>query len=74
MLTITDEVYGKAVALARVEGAISVSFLQRKLNLGWGKAKALLDTLEERGIVGPDRGPGLPRLVIAAQAQSEFQP
>jgi len=34
----------------------SVSVLQRRLRIGYTRASHMMDVLEERGIVGPDRG------------------
>lgn len=34
----------------------SVSLLQRRLKLGYGRASRIMDELEERGIVGPSKG------------------
>lgn len=59
-----DTILEQAIEIARAEGKCSVSLLQRRLNLGYGRAKMLLDALEDRGIVGPDRGEGKPRLTI----------
>ncbi len=43
----------KEVILARKGSA---SFLQRRLRIGYARAARLLDTLEERGVVGPGEG------------------
>ncbi len=37
-------------------GKASTSYLQRKLKIGYSRAAALIDELEERGIVGPANG------------------
>ena len=54
-----------AVAVVARERKASTSLLQRKLNLGYGRAARLIDRMEEEGIVGPDRGAGKPREVFA---------
>jgi S-DNA-T family DNA segregation ATPase FtsK/SpoIIIE len=40
----------------RSERKASVSLLQRRLKLGYGRAARLMDELEDRGIVGPSKG------------------
>jgi S-DNA-T family DNA segregation ATPase FtsK/SpoIIIE len=60
-----DDMYARALAVVKRERKASTSLLQRKLNLGYGRAARLIDRMEEEGIVGPDRGAGKPREVIA---------
>ena len=60
-----DDIYQRAVAVVVRERKASTSLLQRKLNLGYGRAARLIDRMEEEGIVGPDRGAGKPREVFA---------
>ncbi|HJU84804.1 MAG TPA: DNA translocase FtsK, partial [Holophagaceae bacterium] len=63
-----DDIYAKAVAVVVRERKASTSLLQRKLNLGYGRAARLIDKMEEEGIIGPDRGAGKPREVLVDQA------
>jgi S-DNA-T family DNA segregation ATPase FtsK/SpoIIIE len=53
-------------AIDAVQGLrqISTSQLQRKLRIGYPKAAALMEKLEAKGIVGPDRGAGQGREVL----------
>jgi S-DNA-T family DNA segregation ATPase FtsK/SpoIIIE len=60
-----DDIYARAIAVVKRERKASTSLLQRKLNLGYGRAARLIDRMEEEGIVGPDRGAGKPREVFA---------
>jgi S-DNA-T family DNA segregation ATPase FtsK/SpoIIIE len=48
-----DPLYTEAVDLIRREGRASVSMLQRKLRIGYTRAARLVDTMEEKGVVGP---------------------
>jgi S-DNA-T family DNA segregation ATPase FtsK/SpoIIIE len=59
-----DDIYARALAVVRRERKASTSLLQRKLNLGYGRAARLIDRMEAEGIVGPDRGAGKPREVL----------
>ena len=63
----TMRVYDRAVAVVRRERKASTSLLQRKLNIGYGRAARMIDRMEEEGIIGPDRGAGKPREVYAAE-------
>ena len=47
----SDDIYQRAVAVVARERKASTSLLQRKLNLGYGRAARLIDRMEEEGIV-----------------------
>ena len=53
-----DDRYDEAVEIVTHEGKASVSMLQRKMTIGFARAGRLVDQMEKRGVVGPDRGPG----------------
>jgi S-DNA-T family DNA segregation ATPase FtsK/SpoIIIE len=63
-----DDAYERAVAVVKRERKASTSLLQRKLNIGYGRAARLIDRMEDEGLVGPDRGAGKPREVFADAA------
>ncbi|MBF0593536.1 MAG: DNA translocase FtsK [Candidatus Omnitrophica bacterium] len=48
-----DEIYEDAVRVIMQTRQASVSILQRRLSLGYGRAGRLLDAMERGGIVGP---------------------
>jgi S-DNA-T family DNA segregation ATPase FtsK/SpoIIIE len=62
-----DDVYERAVAVVRRERKASTSLLQRKLNIGYGRAARMIDRMEEEGIIGADRGVGKPREVLVGE-------
>ena len=51
-----DPVYLDAVRVVLGEEKGSVSLIQRKLEIGYGRAARYLDLMAEEGIVGPSRG------------------
>jgi len=51
-----DPLFEEAVAIVRKEGRGSVSMLQRKLRIGYTRASRLMDTMEDKKIVGPPEG------------------
>ncbi len=59
-----DDIYQRAVEVVRRERKASTSLLQRKLNIGYGRAARMIDRMEDEGIIGPDRGAGKPREVF----------
>ena len=65
-----DPLLDDAVALVTGEGRASVSFLQRRLRIGYSRAARLLDALEERGVVGPAEG-SRPREVVASASPAD---
>ncbi|MDR0943479.1 MAG: DNA translocase FtsK [Ruminococcus sp.] len=58
----------KATEVLIEAGQASVSFLQRKLKLGYARAARIMDELEEIGIVGPYEG-SKPRSVLISREQ-----
>ena len=48
----------KAIGSMRAARKASTSLLQRKLGIGCGRAARIIDELEERGVIGPDKGQG----------------
>ena len=64
-----DDLLSRAVELfVGTPEKASISALQRHLGLGFAKAGRLMDTLEEKGIVGPSEG-SKPRKVLITKAQ-----
>ena len=50
------EIIQDCIEVIRSEQKASVSLLQRRLRLGYGRAARIMDELENRGIVGPSNG------------------
>ncbi len=69
-----DDMLEKAIELVRKEGRASVSFLQRRLRVGYARAARLIDEMEEQGIIGPDEGGGKARPILVTQADDEADP
>jgi S-DNA-T family DNA segregation ATPase FtsK/SpoIIIE len=51
-----EAIIEQCIEVIRSEHKASVSLLQRRLRLGYGRAARIMDILEERGIVGPSKG------------------
>jgi len=51
-----EEIIENCIEVIRSEQKASVSLLQRRLKLGYGRAARIMDELENRGIVGPSKG------------------
>jgi S-DNA-T family DNA segregation ATPase FtsK/SpoIIIE len=50
-----DPLYAEAVDLVRRQGRASISMLQRRLRIGYTRAARLIESMQERGIVGPNQ-------------------
>ena len=48
-----EDLYSQAVSIVRNDKKASTSYIQRKLRIGYNRAAALIDRMEEEGIVGP---------------------
>ena len=56
-----DPLVPKAIEVIRTNKKASISFLQRKLQIGYNRSARIMEILEERGVVGPEKGPSTPR-------------
>lgn len=51
-----EDLYKEALEIVKINKQCSVSFLQRKLRIGYFKGAKIQDMLEERGIIGKANG------------------
>ena len=51
-----DSLYDDVVEFVRAQQKASTSLLQRRFGIGYNRAARLIDTLEDRGIIGPANG------------------
>jgi S-DNA-T family DNA segregation ATPase FtsK/SpoIIIE len=58
-----DPLYSEAVDLVRRQGRASISMLQRRLRIGYTRAARLIESMQEKGIVGPTQ-PGTQGLEV----------
>lgn len=66
-----DELFEDAVRAVIAAGKASVSLVQRRLRVGYGRASRLIETMEEQGIVGPADG-SRPREVLVSSLDEVF--
>jgi S-DNA-T family DNA segregation ATPase FtsK/SpoIIIE len=65
-----DPLYDEAVRIVTSERKPSISYVQRRLKIGYNRAARLLEGMEQAGIVGPLQ-PNGSRDVIAASAPED---
>ncbi len=58
-----DPLFDEAVDLVRRQGRASISMLQRRLRIGYTRGARLIETMQEKGIVGPSQ-PGTQGLEV----------
>jgi len=59
-----DEFYQQARDLVISTGQASISYIQRRLKIGYNRAARIMEMLEEEGVVGPQTEAGKPREVL----------
>ncbi len=65
-----DDLYDEASRIVVSSGQVSISYLQRKLRIGFSRAARLVDMMEAEGIVSPGAG-GKPREVLVDRGYFE---
>jgi S-DNA-T family DNA segregation ATPase FtsK/SpoIIIE len=51
----SDDLFGKAVEIIKTDKKVSISYIQRKLQIGYNRAARIIEEMEEKGIVSaPD--------------------
>lgn len=65
-----DELYDDAVRLVVMDGQASISYLQRKLKIGYSRAARIVDQMEEMGVVSAYDG-SKPRKVLIEKEDIE---
>jgi S-DNA-T family DNA segregation ATPase FtsK/SpoIIIE len=58
-----DDLYDEAARIVVESGQVSISYLQRKMRIGFSRAARLVDMMEAEGLVSPTTG-GKPREVL----------
>jgi S-DNA-T family DNA segregation ATPase FtsK/SpoIIIE len=56
-----DEMYQRAIDIGETTGEVSISFIQRRLKIGYNRAARIMELMEEDGFVGPPKAAGKPR-------------
>jgi S-DNA-T family DNA segregation ATPase FtsK/SpoIIIE len=65
-----DDLYDEAARIVVSTGQVSISYLQRKLRIGFSRAARLVDMMESEGLVSPGAG-GKPREVLVDRGYFE---
>jgi S-DNA-T family DNA segregation ATPase FtsK/SpoIIIE len=65
-----DELYDEAARIVVATGQASISYLQRKMRIGFSRAARLVDMMEAEGLVSPGTG-GKPREVLVGREYFE---
>jgi S-DNA-T family DNA segregation ATPase FtsK/SpoIIIE len=66
-----DELFEEAARVVKESGRGSVSLLQRRLRIGYNRASRIVDQLEEAGLIGPDQGGSMGRVVYLASEEDQ---
>ena len=69
-----EELVEQAMEVIRQSNRASVSVLQRRLRIGYTRAARIMDLLEERGIVGPNKGAEPRDILIDLDGQVNVEP
>lgn len=70
-LDVSDDKLDEAIDVVFANGGASTSALQRRLNVGYGRAARLVDMMEQMGIVGPQDGNKPRQLLMSKESWYE---
>ncbi|AHX11556.1 ftsK/SpoIIIE family protein [Neorickettsia helminthoeca str. Oregon] len=59
-----DSLYNQAVEIIKRDNKVSISYIQRKLSIGYNKAAKLVEKMEEEGIVSPPNQAGKRNILL----------
>ena len=65
-----DDKYDEALAIVAKDRQASISYIQRRLRIGYNRAARIIETMEREGVVGPSDGVK-PREVYVSQIEME---
>jgi S-DNA-T family DNA segregation ATPase FtsK/SpoIIIE len=65
-----DDLYDRAIAIVAETRNASISYIQRRLKIGYNRAARMIEQMEEEGVVGPQVGTK-PREVFARSLDAE---
>ena len=68
-----DEFFVDAVTVVLEAGQASISYIQRRLNVGYPRAARLIDTMQERGIIGGPDGSKPRKILITKDQWAEYR-
>lgn len=67
-----DELFNEALSVIVENGQASISFLQRRLHIGYTRAARIIDQLEEHGFIGGYEGTKPREILISREQYEEY--
>ena len=64
----TEALYDRAVGIVVRDGKPSISYLQRRLSIGYNRAASLIERMEREGVIGPAADGGRRQILLGLQA------
>jgi DNA segregation ATPase FtsK/SpoIIIE, S-DNA-T family len=64
----TEALYDRAVGIVVRDGKPSISYLQRRLCIGYNRAAGLIERMEREGVIGPAADGGRRQILLGLQA------
>jgi S-DNA-T family DNA segregation ATPase FtsK/SpoIIIE len=68
-----DEVYDQAVAVVTEYRQASISFIQRKLRVGYNRAARIMERMEREGVVGPADGTNRREVLVRDLSDGSYE-
>jgi len=62
-----DEYFKTAIKIVMMQGSASISYLQRRLSIGYSRAAKIIDQMEDRGYIAPATGAKQRKVLITPE-------
>ncbi|MEG8099086.1 FtsK/SpoIIIE family DNA translocase [Candidatus Liberibacter brunswickensis] len=61
----TDDLYKQAVDIVLRDNKASISYIQRRLGIGYNRAASIIESMEEKGVIGPASSTGKREILLS---------
>ncbi|XCE03960.1 DNA translocase FtsK [Candidatus Liberibacter asiaticus] len=69
--SVADDLYKQAVDIVLRDNKASISYIQRRLGIGYNRAASIIENMEEKGVIGPASSTGKREILISSMEECD---